>query len=80
MTINGLDRKGLIKEVSEAMYQHGASITTSKMMSLGEEFSIMMHIECDPAKMNDVPGLLSDISAARRCSRKKHGLDISALL
>lgn len=73
VTINGLDRKGLIKEVSEAMYQHGASITTSKMMSLGEEFSIMMHIECDPAKMNDVQATLSDGSL-----RKEHGLDISA--
>jgi glycine cleavage system regulatory protein len=54
------------------MYEQGASITTSKMMSLGDEFAIVMHIECEPSKLNSVQAALNDGTL-----RKEHGLDVN---
>ena len=37
-----------VKEITRALYTAGGSITTSKMVSLGSEMSITMHVECAP--------------------------------
>ena len=71
VTVTGFDRQGLVKDMSSIMYEQGASITTSKMMSLGEEFAMVMHIECDPAKVNSVQAAINDGKL-----RKEHGLDV----
>lgn len=42
---HGPDQQGVIRELARTVYEHGASITASKMMSLGTDFSVMMHID-----------------------------------
>jgi len=51
VSVTGADRKGIIADLSKAIYEGGASITTSKMMSLGADFTIVMHVECPPKNL-----------------------------
>lgn len=71
VTIHGPDKAGIIRDVSSALYSHGASISHSKMMTLAADFAIVMHVECDPSKVSDVRMALSSAPLANL------GLDIS---
>ena len=60
VSVTGDDKPGLIKEITRALYTAGGSITTSKMMSLGSEMSITMHVECAPDREVGVQRALTD--------------------
>ena len=59
VTAVGPDKPGIIREIASKLYDQDASITTSKMMCLGEEFSIVLHVECDEGKLEKVRGSLA---------------------
>jgi len=46
--VRGRDRPGIISTITQRLYAQKATITTSKMLSLGDEFAIMMHASCAP--------------------------------
>jgi len=60
VSVAGPDRPGIIRELASRLYKHDASISHSKMMTLGAEFSIVMHVECTPDKHAEVRNALAD--------------------
>ena len=38
----GQDRPGIVKDLSEIIYQHGGNILESRMAVLGEEFALLL--------------------------------------
>lgn len=60
VTLTGPDRTGLVASLSRAVYDAGGSIWTSKMIRLGNECAIVLHVECKPA---DVAGLFTALSS-----------------
>uniref|UniRef100_A0A7S2IVA5 ACT domain-containing protein n=1 Tax=Haptolina brevifila TaxID=156173 RepID=A0A7S2IVA5_9EUKA len=66
----GRDEPGIISSISQRLYSQNATITTSKMLSLGDEFAIMMHASCAPEKLTD---LINAVSDNRRLHKTKTG-------
>jgi predicted amino acid-binding ACT domain protein len=50
LTASGQDRPGWVALLSRAVSNQGGSITESRMVRLGEDFIIMMHVSIEPAK------------------------------
>jgi len=48
----GKDRPGLVADLSRHIAKEGGNVTSSKMLRLGEEFVIQMHVSIDPTKAN----------------------------
>lgn len=78
--VRGSDKPGIISTITQRLYAQGATITTSKMLSLGDEFAIMMHASCEPAKLsmliNEVAGSKdgkSDPNVSRRLKYTQTG-------
>jgi predicted amino acid-binding ACT domain protein len=46
----GKDRPGLVADLSRHIAKEGGNVTSSKMLRLGEEFVIQMHVSVEPAK------------------------------
>jgi glycine cleavage system regulatory protein len=59
VVLRGPDRPGIVTELTRRLYEMDGSITTSKMMSLGPEFAIMLHVEVPKEKLSDVTNDLS---------------------
>lgn len=70
VTAVGPDQPGVVRELAHMLYEKDASITTSKMICLGEEFSIVLHVECDESKLSDVRATLAQSSLTSK------GIDI----
>ena len=51
LTISGLDRKGMIRAISESIADAGGNVTVSKMNRLGSQMIMMMTISFDPQKV-----------------------------
>jgi len=71
LNICGEDRRGLISDVTRTLYENKASVTTSKMMCLGKEFAITMHVECEPEAIDALKATLSSTG------KLLTGLDVS---
>jgi len=54
VNVHGPDRPGVIADLSSRLYHAGGLVSTSKMMKLGSDFSIMMHVSCAPTDLNKV--------------------------
>jgi glycine cleavage system regulatory protein len=52
VNVHGNDRPGIVTEFTRRIYENGGSVTTSKMISLGSTFSMMMHVDCAPDRTN----------------------------
>ena len=52
LVAKGPDRPGIISSLTQRLYEHGATVTTSKMLSLGDEFAILMHASVPPEKLS----------------------------
>lgn len=50
LTAAGHDKKGWVAMVSRAVADAGGNVTHSRMVRLGSEFIILMHVSVDPAK------------------------------
>jgi len=48
----GLDQPGIISNLTQRLYEHDCMVTTSKMLSLGHEFAIMMHASVPPERLD----------------------------
>ena len=59
ITLRGPDRPGIVARLTQRLAEHDASITTSKMLSLGDEFCIMCHASVAKEKF---PALTAAIS------------------
>jgi glycine cleavage system regulatory protein len=59
LVVRGPDRPGIISEMTQRMYEHGATITTSKMLSLGDEFAIMCHASVDKQNLGELTSAIS---------------------
>lgn len=66
--VRGKDRPGLIRDLTQRVYHQGGTITTSKMMSLGPEFAIIMHVSCAPEALKSLEESLTpkDTASLRR--------------
>ena len=62
LTASGRDKPGWVALLSRAVSEAGGSVTESKMVRLGDEFIILMHVAVDPA---DRRALLSSVKKAR---------------
>lgn len=51
VTVHGVDRPGMVAAVSRSVYEAGGNLTTGKMIKLGGEFAVMMHVECEPDRL-----------------------------
>lgn len=51
VTVHGMDRPGMVAAVSRSIYDAGGNLTTGKMIKLGGEFAVMMHVECEPSQL-----------------------------
>lgn len=54
VSVHGPDRPGVIADLSSRIYGNGGLVSTSKMMQLGSDFSIMMHVSCEPHELRNV--------------------------
>jgi len=70
VTVHGADRPGIIRDVTNTLRSHEASVSHSKMMCLSEQFVIVMHVECKPAKASEVRVALVGVDSAA------NGLDV----
>ena len=50
LTASGRDRTGLVAALSRAVANEGGNVTHSKMVRLGNEFIIQMHVSVPPEK------------------------------
>ncbi|EOD33317.1 hypothetical protein EMIHUDRAFT_111890 [Emiliania huxleyi CCMP1516] len=64
VTAMGPDRPGVIAAIARELYGLDASISHSKMMCLGAEFCIVMHVECSEAQLKAVRAALGGASLA----------------
>lgn len=48
VTVHGPDQPGIVAAVSRSVFDAGGNLTTSKMIKLGGEFAVMMHVDCQP--------------------------------
>lgn len=46
VSVLGPDRPGIVAELTKRIFEEDGNITTSKMIKLGGEFSVMMHVDC----------------------------------
>ena len=51
ITVHGPDRPGMVAAVSRSVFEAGGNLTTGKMIKLGGEFAVMMHVECPPERV-----------------------------
>jgi glycine cleavage system regulatory protein len=51
VSVHGPDRPGIVAAVARSVYDAGGNLTTSKMIKLGGEFAVMMHVDCDPDQL-----------------------------
>ncbi|KAJ1628581.1 hypothetical protein T492DRAFT_1017372 [Pavlovales sp. CCMP2436] len=51
VTVHGPDRAGIVAGVSRSVYDAGGNLTTGKMIKLGGEFAVMMHVDCEPEQL-----------------------------
>jgi len=54
VVVHGYDQPGLIADLSRRIFQAGGLVSTSKMMKLSKEFSIVMHVSCQHADVKSV--------------------------
>jgi len=66
--VKGRDKPGIISTITQRLYSQNATITTSKMLSLGDEFAIMMHASCAPGKL---PELIKAVSGERTSESRR---------
>jgi len=67
--MRGFDRPGIVSSLSKQIFEGGGSITTSKMMSLGQEFAVIMHVSCPPAKLDELKcGLCPSLTNAPKAA------------
>jgi glycine cleavage system regulatory protein len=52
--VHGPDRPGIVAAVSRSVYDAGGNLTTGKMIKLGGEFAVMMHVEVEPEKLGSL--------------------------
>jgi len=52
LTASGLDRKGIVKLISQAIHETGGNVTVSKMNRLGNQFVMMMTVSFDGDKVS----------------------------
>lgn len=71
VSVSGPDRPGIVAELTHELCQYQGSITTSKMMSLGQEFAITMHVE---APIDNVGALRAALSRGKLIS--EYALDV----
>lgn len=55
----GLDQPGIISALTQRLYEHECMVTTSKMLSLGHEFAIMMHASVPPERLDAFTSAIS---------------------
>jgi len=63
VNLHGPDRPGVISDLSARIFSANGLVSTSKMMKLGNEFSVMMHVSCAPSDLQRVIDGLHKISA-----------------
>jgi len=54
VTVHGPDRPGIVAAVTRGVYDAGGNLTTGKMIKLGGEFAVMMHVDCDPSSVGQL--------------------------
>lgn len=59
ITLRGPDRPGIVARLTERLAEHNASITTSKMLSLGDEFCIMCHASVAKERFSELTAAIS---------------------
>jgi len=69
----GRDRPGVISMIAERLYSQDATITTSKMLSLGDDFAIMMHASVTKEKLTDLIECVSGTKESKRLKTTKTG-------
>ena len=74
--VRGPDRPGIIADLTKQLYAHGGSITTSKMMSLGHEFAITLHVSCEPSALDGLKRHLCPRLAKATTHSGAMGMDV----
>jgi len=62
--VRGADRPGIVASLAKRCYEQEGSITTSKMMSLGNEFVIILHVSCPLEKLSSLQKALCPAKTA----------------
>jgi len=80
LTASGRDKPGWVALLSRAVCDAGGSVTESKMVRLGDEFIVMMHVAVDPSESQNLvkyvqkQKTLKDLTVhANTISRRKTG-------
>ncbi|MEJ2143277.1 MAG: ACT domain-containing protein [Gammaproteobacteria bacterium] len=60
----GNDRPGIVNSVSQMIVEHKGNITSSRMMAMGGEFSLMLMVEGDSAVIEKIQSTLPDMEAS----------------
>lgn len=63
LIMRGQDQPGFVRAVTKRLYEYSCSITTSKMIKLGQEFTIIMHVSCPPEECEALRGALTGASS-----------------
>lgn len=60
VNVHGQDRNGIIVELSRRIFDAGGMITTSRMVKLGGDFSILLHTSVDPSNLEALQAALRE--------------------
>lgn len=67
--VRGPDQPGIISSISKRIFEVDGMITTSKMMSLGAEFAILLHVECAPEALEGLKYSLCPVTGNSKIQR-----------
>lgn len=63
ISANGIDRKGIVSEISSIISQNNGNIETSKMIGLETEFALLVLIDIDNDKIESLRNNLNKITS-----------------
>ena len=63
ISANGIDRKGIVSEISSIISQNNGNIETSKMIGLETEFALLVLIDIDNDKIESLRNNLNQITS-----------------
>lgn len=78
LTLSGPDRMGLVAQLTRWIYEHGGSVLTSKMVRVGGEFAVMLHVSAQPERMAPLRATLHDSITREFDDMHVHSKEIKA--
>mmetsp|Transcript_20464 Transcript_20464/g.68711 ORF Transcript_20464/g.68711 Transcript_20464/m.68711 type:complete len:418 (-) Transcript_20464:351-1604(-) len=80
VSVLGPDRPGIVAELTKRILECEGNLTTSKMVKLGGDFAVTMHVDCAPEKLAELKRQLkpSQFAAFKGINIQAHELSLDS--